>query len=233
MAVKRHILVADDEDNLRSIIRLNLELENHQVVTAENGRVALEEFKKQAFDLVILDVMMPETDGFTLCKKIRKLNPEVPVLFLTAKNSSSDKIEGLKLGADDYLVKPFNLEELLLRVQVLLKRYTGRQPNHIFRFDGFEINFSTYEIKGLSGKSEILSAREMQLLKLLCDKKNEVVSRDEILDKLWTPDENPSSRTIDNYMLNFRKLFEENTREPRYFQSIRGVGYKFLVDPSG
>ncbi len=230
MPHKKRILVADDEVNILSIVQLNLELENHQVVTAENGKKALELFKHQPFDLVILDVMMPEIDGFTLCKKIKKLNPDVPVLFLTAKSSSTDKIDGLKLGADDYLSKPFNLEEFLLRVQVLLKRYSRRGSDVVFKFDGFEINFATFEVKGLSGETEVLSTREIQLLKLLCEKKNEVVSREEILNLLWTPDENPSSRTIDNYILNFRKIFEENSKEPRYFHSIRGVGYKFTVE---
>ncbi len=227
MGHKRQILIVDDEENLLSIIKLNLELEHHQVFTAENGKKALELFKAKHFDLVVLDVMMPELDGFTVCKKIKKINPDVPVLFLTAKGSNADKIEGLKLGADDYLSKPFNLEELLLRVQILLKRYNNKHNAPVFKFDGFEINFSTFEIKGVNNKTDILSAREIQLLKILTDKKNEVVSRDEILDKLWTPDENPSSRTIDNYILNFRKLFEENTKDPKYFHSIRAVGYKF------
>ena len=227
MINKRRILIVDDEENILSIIKLNLELENHEVHTAENGKKALEVFKNIPFDLIVLDVMMPEIDGFTLCKKMKKINPEIPVLFLTAKGSNADKIEGLKLGADDYLSKPFNLEELLLRVQILLKRYTNKNISPVFSFDEFEINFATFEIKGINNKKEVLSTREIQFLKILIDKKNEVVSRDEIIDKLWTPDENPSSRTIDNYILNFRKLFEENTKEPKYFHSIRGVGYKF------
>ena len=227
MIQKRKILIVDDEDNLLSVIKLNLELENHDVYAADNGKKAIELFKANDFDLVILDVMMPEFDGFTVCKKIKKINPEVPVLFLTAKGSNADKIEGLKLGADDYLSKPFNLEELLLRVQILLKRYSNKNSLQIFKFNEFEINFSTFEIKGLTGKYELLSKREIQFLKILTDKKNEVVSRDEILDKLWTSEENPSSRTIDNYILNFRKLFEDNTKEPKYFHSIRAVGYKF------
>jgi two-component system alkaline phosphatase synthesis response regulator PhoP len=226
---KKQILVVDDEENLLSIIRLNLEMDHHSVSICDNGKKALELVKSKHFDLVILDVMLPEMDGFTVCRKIKKSHPELPVLFLTAKGNSSDKIEGLKLGADDYLSKPFNLEELLLRVQVLLKRYHVKSVNPLFSFDGFEINFSTFEVTALHGKKETLSNREIQLLKLLVDNKNEVISRDEILERLWAPDENPSSRTIDNYILNFRKLFEENPREPKYFHSIRGVGYKFTV----
>lgn len=224
---KKQILVVDDEENLLSIIKLNLEIDNHTVTTSDNGKKALDLVKSKAFDLVILDVMLPEMDGFTLCKKIKKIYPELPVLFLTAKGTSNDKIEGLKLGADDYLSKPFNLEELLLRVQILLKRYSGKSSNPVFSFDNFEINFSTFQVKKYGETIETLSNREIQLLKLLVDNRNEVISRDEILEKLWMPDENPSARTIDNYILNFRKLFEENPKEPKYFHSIRGVGYKF------
>ncbi|MFL5752407.1 MAG: response regulator transcription factor [Bacteroidia bacterium] len=224
---RKHILVVDDEENLQSIIRLNLEIDNHIVTISDNGRKALDLVKSKHFDLVILDVMLPEMDGFTVCKKIKKSHPDLPVLFLTAKGTSGDKIEGLKLGADDYLSKPFNLEELLLRVQNLLKRYSSKNANPVFTFDGYTINFSTFEVRNPEGKTETLSNREIQLLKLLVDHKNEVISRDEILEKLWTPDENPSSRTIDNYILNFRKLFGEHPREPKYFHSIRGIGYKF------
>jgi two-component system alkaline phosphatase synthesis response regulator PhoP len=227
MTLKKNILVVDDEENISSAIKLNLEIENHLVTVSENGKLALDLIKTHVYDLIILDVMLPEMDGFTLCKKIKKWNPEVPVLFLTAKGSSMDKIEGLKLGADDYLSKPFNLEELLLRTQILLKRYAAKPGSILFEFKDYSINFSTFQVKGIGGRIDTLSYREIQLLKILTDKKNEVVSRDEILSRLWSSDENPSSRTIDNYILNFRKLFEVNPKEPQYFHSIRGVGYKF------
>lgn len=225
--IKKSILLVDDEENLLSIIKLNLEMDHHHVTTCDNGKKALELLKNKVFDLVILDVMLPEMDGFTVCRKLKKLHPELPVLFLTAKGTSADKIEGLKLGADDYLAKPFNLEELLLRVQILLKRYVNKNQNPVFAFDGYEINFATFQVKNPAGDSITLSNREIQLLKILVDHKNEVISRDEILEKLWSVDENPSARTIDNYILNFRKLFGENPRAPKYFHSIRGVGYKF------
>ncbi|HEY0030992.1 MAG TPA: response regulator transcription factor [Bacteroidia bacterium] len=230
MSLKR-ILLVEDEEHLLKTIQLNLELEGYAVTPAVTGIEALKEFRKGDFHLIILDVMLPEMSGFDVCEQIRKENAAVPVLFLTAKGSSSDKIQGLKLGADDYLTKPFNLEELLLRVQILVKRGSPKEEAtkgiEKYTFGENEVNFITYEIKGINGKTE-LSKREIALLKLLIERKGEVVSREEILDKVWGLDAYPSSRTIDNYILAFRKYFERNQREPQHFHSIRGVGYKFV-----
>ncbi|MCW3104045.1 MAG: DNA-binding response regulator [Bacteroidetes bacterium] len=228
---EKRILLAEDEENLLKIIRLNLELEGYAVTPAVTGIEALKEFRKNSFDLVLLDVMLPEMNGFDVCEEIRKENKDVPLLFLTAKGASEDRIQGLKLGADDYLTKPFNLEELLLRVQILLKRSNNSRPTastpDVFKFGGNEINFITYEIIDVNGEKTQISKKEIALLKLLIERKNEVISREEILDKVWGTDVYPSSRTIDNYILAFRKYFEKNQREPQHFHSIRGVGYKF------
>jgi len=221
----RKILLAEDEEHIRDSVKLNLELEGYEVSTASSGSDAVIMAKKTLFDLVILDVMMPGQNGFEACKLIKQQRPQTPVLFLTALSDSANRIQGLKL-ADDYLPKPFNLEELILRVKNLLKRAPETQ-NDVFSFGKFEINFLSFEIKANQKVIETLSQRECQLLKILTARPNEVVSRDEILEKLWAPEENPSARTIDNYILNFRKIFEKNPKEPRYFHSIRGVGYKF------
>ncbi len=225
----QRVLLVEDEEHLLNTIKLNLELEGLSVNAIDNGRKAIEEFKKQAFDLVILDVMLPEMDGFAICKEIRKKNTIVPVLFLTAKGMGEDRVQGLKIGADDYMVKPFNLEELMLRVHNLLKRSLKKEEHSIteFKFGKNHVNFNSYEIIGLKGKKHVLSKKEVMLLKLLIEKQGEVVSRDEILEKVWGYDVFPSTRTIDNYILSFRKYFEENPREPKHFHSIRGVGYKF------
>ena len=226
----KHILLVEDEEHLLKTIQLNLELEDYEVTPAITGIEALKEFRKNNFDLVILDVMLPEINGFDVCEQIRKENTVLPVLFLTAKGSSSDRIQGLKLGADDYLTKPFNLEELLLRVQILLKRTknpVAEKPIEFCTFGDNEINFITYEIKGVSGQKTEITKREIALLKLLIERESKVVSREEILDTVWGTDVFPSSRTIDNYILAFRKYFEKNQREPKHFHSIRGVGYKF------
>ena len=227
----QRILLVEDESNLRNTIRLNLEMEGYDVTEARDGKVAFESFRSAHFDLIVLDVMLPEMDGYTLCQKIRLENTEVPVLFLTAKGSSDERVQGLKIGADDYLSKPFNLEELLLRIAALIRRKSksSKEKNemHTYRFGRCEINFLTFDIIAMNGKKHSLSKREIQLLKLLIEKKNEVVSREDILRTVWEYDVYPSTRTIDNYIVNFRKYFEKNPREPKYFFSVRGVGYKF------
>jgi len=222
----RKILLAEDEEHILDAIKLNLELEGFSVTACTSGTEAVSLAQKQSFQLIILDVMMPGIDGFEACRQIKQFNPSVPVLFLTALSDSQNRIKGLKL-ADDYLPKPFNLEELILRVKNLIKRAPQEMQTDTFSFDKFEINFRSFEIKADSKVIETLSQRECQLLKLLTSRANEVVSRDEILEKIWLPNENPSSRSIDNFILNFRKIFEKNPKEPVYFYSIRGVGYKF------
>jgi two-component system alkaline phosphatase synthesis response regulator PhoP len=151
------------------------------------------------------------------------------VLFLTAKATGEDKVRGLRLGGDDYITKPFNLEEFLLRVQNLLRRSLKKETsfNESFSFGKNKVNFATFEANGING-DVTLSKREVELLKLLLEKKGEVVSRDEILEKLWNDDALPTARAIDNYILNYRKYFETNPRDPKHFFSIRGVGYKFV-----
>lgn len=228
--MKKKILLVEDEENLLKTIRLNLELEGYAVTSAIDGASAVRIFESGEFDLVILDVMLPVLDGFGVCEAIRKKDAEIPVLFLTAKATGEDKIKGLRLGGDDYITKPFILEEFLLRVQNLLRRSVKRETSlagGTFSFGKNKVNFATFEANGING-DVTLSKREVELLKLLFEKKGEVVSRDEILEKLWNDDALPTSRAIDNYILNYRKYFESNPREPKHFFSIRGVGYKFV-----
>jgi two-component system alkaline phosphatase synthesis response regulator PhoP len=229
--MKQRILLVEDEEHLMEAIMLNLEMEGYEVIPATDGLKAIKYFKSAKYDLVILDVMLPEMDGYNVCKNIRIENQHTPILFLTPKNTTQDKVEGLKIGADDFMTKPFDLEEFLLRVQLLIKR-TKRFSNEnlhtdLFSFNGFVINFQTYEVY----KSDVvlvqLSKKEVQLLKLLSERANEVVSRDSILENVWGYEVYPTSRTIDNFILNFRKYFEENPKNPKYFHSIRGVGYRF------
>ncbi|MBN4070897.1 response regulator transcription factor [Crocinitomix catalasitica] len=223
----KKILLVEDEESLINVLTLNLEMEGYAVVVATDGLQAIDKFDS-SFDLLILDVMIPEINGFDVCQKIRE-ESDVPILITSAKGTSGDRITGLKLGADDYLVKPFNLEELLLRIGILISRNTEKTDViERFEFDGNEINFKTYEILA-KGKRISISKREMELLRLLITKQNEVVSRDEILDEIWGKDNFPTPRTIDNYILNFRKYFEDNPRNPLYFKSLRGVGYKFEI----
>ena len=223
------ILLVEDEEHIRSLVKLNLELEEFEVIATGNGKDAVKLFHEQHFDLLILDVMLPDMDGFQICEQVRLTNMEVPIIFLTAKDAAADRIAGLKRGADDYLTKPFNLEELLLRVHNLLRRSNKEEAaNHEkYSFGENEVNFLTFEAKGL--RSEFtLTKKEAMLLKLLVDRKNEVVSRQQILQSVWGYDVYPSTRTIDNFILNFRKYFEVDPSTPQYFISVRGVGYRFV-----
>lgn len=222
------ILIVEDEANLANTMALNLRAEGYETVIARSGKEAKQVFERglAALDLVMLDVMLPDESGFELCKQIKQARPELPVIFLTAKNQSYDKIAGLKLGADDYITKPFELEELLLRIRNLLKR-ANKTGDEVYTFRNGAINFSTYVVTTHHGDQISLSKREMGLLELLTRQVNKVISRDEILEKLWTAEENASARTIDNYVLNFRKYFEPNPKAPEHFHSVRGVGYKF------
>lgn len=232
MAEPRYrILIAEDERPLRDGLKLNMEIEGYEVLEAPDGARALEVLRTHKLDLAILDVMLPEIDGFTVCKTARLEGIRVPILFLTAKGSSTDRVEGLRIGGDDYLSKPFNLEELILRVQKLIVRRDEGTANltdlEHYSFGKNEINFRTYSIIDKDGKSRELTRKEAMLLKLLISKKNEVVSREEILESVWGYDVFPSTRTIDNFISAFRKYFEPNPRQPIYFFSVRGVGYKF------
>lgn len=223
------ILLVEDEESIRDAVRLNLELEGYEVVTSSNGRKALDLIGGQHFDLLLLDVMLPEVDGFTIAEQVRLTNTEVPILMLTAKDTPQDRILGLRKGADDYLTKPFNLEELLLRVSSLLRRSQRQRGEalEIYEFGHNVVNFNTFEAKTWRGENIMLTKKEAMLLKLLVERKNEVVSRNQILQAVWGYDVFPSTRTIDNFILSFRKYFEEDAKSPQFFHSIRGVGYKF------
>ncbi len=223
----QRICVVEDEESLAEMIRLNLELEGYQVQLINSGQVAAELFSQRIdCDLIILDVMLPGVNGIDLCRQIRK-SSNVPVLFLSAKGTTIDRITGLKAGGNDYLPKPFDLEELLLRVAVLMPVTEDHQIEEV-HIGQNRVNFKTYDVTNIhTGEVERLSKKEVALIQLFVEKEGEVISRTEILDRLWGKDQFPTTRTIDNYILNFRKIFEANPKEPIYFHSIRGVGYKF------
>ncbi|MBO9619059.1 MAG: response regulator transcription factor [Niabella sp.] len=225
------ILLVEDEENLHEALKLNLELENYAVTSAFDGVQALDAIKNEYFDLVILDIMLPEMDGIAVAETIRLTNTELPILMLSAKNTSNDKVLGLKKGADDYLTKPFNLEELLLRIQKLINKNQRLQERstvgNSYTFGDNLIDFKAQEaVTKYAGKIQ-LSKKEAMLLKLLIENKNEVVPREKILQSVWGYNVYPTTRTIDNFILNFRKYFEKDSRNPEFFHSVRGVGYKY------
>lgn len=227
--MSHRILLVEDEDSIRDLIKLNLEIEDYEVVCLDNGKDVVKTYNQEHFDLILLDVMLPEVDGFQVCEQIRLIDIHIPILMLTAKDAQSDKLTGLKKGADDYLTKPFNLEELLLRIEKLIRRANPQEKEKIesTNFGDNYVNFVTYEAKGNKGDFT-LTKKEAMLLKLLIDRKNEVVSRQQILQSVWGYDVYPSTRTIDNFILSFRKYFEKDPKDPQFFLSVRGVGYKFI-----
>jgi two-component system, OmpR family, alkaline phosphatase synthesis response regulator PhoP len=223
------ILLVEDEADLAELIKINLELDGYKVSVAVHGAVAIQRLKSESFDLVIMDIMMPSMDGITATQHIRLTNNDIPIMILSASNSSKDRIAGLKAGADDYMSKPFELEEMMLRVQKLIRRTQQHLPRltlQEFSFGSNYINFNSYKASSANGDFK-LTKKEAQLLKLLIEKKNQVVTREEILKTVWGYTVFPSTRTIDNFILAFRKYFEEDAKNPKYFLSMRGVGYKY------
>ena len=228
---KPSILLVEDEENLHEALKLNLELEGYEITSVYDGSAALKAIGDEYFDLIILDVMLPEIDGINVTETVRLQNNEVPILILSAKNTSADRVLGLKKGADDYLTKPFNLEELLLRVHKLIDKNKKMQDKETigdtYSFGNNVIDFKAQEAKTKNGETIQLSRKETMLLKLLIENKNELVPRAKILQAVWGYNVYPTTRTIDNFILSFRKYFEEDSRNPRYFHSVRGVGYKY------
>ncbi len=229
---KGNILLVDDEENLHEALKMNLEIEGYEVSSAFNGTQALKALANGYFDLVVLDVMMPEVDGITVAETMRVNSMDTPILMLSAKNSSADKVLGLKKGADDYLTKPFNLEELLLRVEKLITKNQKLQVKESigdsYSFGGNTVNFKSQNATTYEGNTIELSKKETMLLKLLIENKGEVVTREKILQVVWGYNVFPTTRTIDNFILSFRKNFEQDVRTPRFFHSVRGVGYKYV-----
>jgi len=225
------ILIVEDEENLQDALKLNLELEGYEISTASDGAEALKKVHDEYFDLIILDIMLPEIDGIGVLETMRIKKIDSPVLILSARNSSSDRILGLKKGADDYLTKPFALEELLLSIEKLLQKSKKSASEsgsaNSYSFGGHTINFSAQEATLRNGETVSLSKKEAMLIQLLIEHSNQVVTRETILRTVWGYNVFPTTRTIDNFLLNIRKYFEEDSRSPRYFHSVRGVGYKF------
>ena len=228
---KANILLVEDEENMHEALKLNLEMEGYDVTSAYDGTEALKAIQGEYFDLIIMDIMLPGIDGITVTENIRVQQNEVPVLMLSAKNTGTDRVLGLKKGADDYLTKPFNLEELLLRVEKLIEKNKKIQVKETvgdtYEFGGNKIDFKAQQAITWNKEKVDLSKKEIQLLKLLIENRNEVVTREKILQMVWGYNVYPTTRTIDNFILSFRKYFEEDSRNPKHIHSVRGMGYKY------
>lgn len=221
------VCLVEDEESIGGLIKLNLELEGYIVRHFTNGMEAYMHLSQRIdYDILVLDVMLPGMNGIELCRKVRSFS-DVPILFLSAKGTTSDRVEGLKAGGNDYLPKPFDLEELLLRVRSLCSLKIGVDEPQLV-FGNWKVNFKSYEAESVRTKELIhLSRKEVELLKLFQQHEGKVIPRSEILDHVWGKDQFPTTRTIDNFILQLRKYFEENPKEPQHFHSIRGVGYRF------
>lgn len=225
------ILIAEDEDAMREGLVDNLEFEGYQVLAVPNGKEALASLKTSRFDLVILDVMMPEVSGFDVCKTIRGEGNNVPVIFLTAKGDEIDRVLGLEFGADDYISKPFSLRELLARIKAILRRNNmvsniERLPksDHIGQLT---VDFKKYKAE-INGKEVRFSHREFDVLQFLWNHRNQIVTREDLLKNVWGYDEFPTTRTIDNFILRLRQQIEENPNDPKIILTVHGQGYKML-----
>jgi len=231
--VSRILLVEDDED-LAAGIRDNLLAEGYRARVVHDGDSGLHMAMQQRFDLILLDVMLPGMDGFEVCRRLRANGSNVPVLFLTARSGRDDRIRGLREGGDDYLTKPFDLQEMLARVAAILRRqrwYAGEGSEGMLRFGGNQVDLLRYCGTDRHGVEHELTHKEAQILKCLADLEGQVVTRDQILDRVWADGRYPSSRTIDNFIVKLRRRFEVDAARPEHFHTIHGAGYRFTRDP--
>ena len=226
----KKILVVEDEAHLAKGLQFNLEREGYKVSLVDNGESAIDLLGAQPFDLMILDIMLPKLNGLEVARRVRKTDLRFPILMLSAKSSDEDRELGLAAGADDYLTKPFHLPELLLRVKGILRRWEWyKEPVHdheIFHFGDMWINFVNGRAKGSSGEF-YLTAKEALLMRLLVVQKDSIVSREELLEKVWGYDPQTETRTIDNFVARLRKYFEKKPQSPRYIITHREKGYEF------
>lgn len=233
MTAASRVLVVEDEPNLARGIRENLEAEGYAVELATTGPDALARMRVQDYALVILDVMLPGLDGFTVCETARRDAIDTPVLFLTAKGGANDRIRGLEAGGDDYLPKPFHLRELLLRVAAIVRRRTRFDAlvgnREVLRFGGNEFDFASFRGRSWDGAEQHLTPKEALILAELAKRDGRVVWREDLLERVWGGEVLPSSRTIDNFIVRLRKRFEREPDRPRHFHTVRGVGYRFTA----
>jgi len=231
----QNILLVEDDQNFGDVLRSYLEMHEYEVTLAQDGEAGLESFKKGTFDLCIFDVMMPKKDGFTLAKEVREINKEIPIVFLTAKTMKEDVLEGFKIGADDYISKPFNSEELLLRIQAIMKRSGAKadpaEEIKEFIIGDYHFNFPlrilSYQPNGEVDSKDKLSPKEAQLLKMFCVKMNDILPRSEALTKIWGEDNYFTARSMDVFVTKLRKYLKKDTNLE--IVNIHGNGFQLQV----
>ena len=227
--MRKKILIIEDEEDLVKGLKLNLADEEYEVDWASDGLEGLRKALQETPDLIILDIMLPEKNGLEVCRELRQKNIGIPIIMLTAKGEEIDKVVGLEIGADDYITKPFSVRELLARLKAHLRR-TDREVKtlpRMYSFGDVEIDFSHFKAQR-KGKELDLTSTEIDILKYLIAHRGEVVTRDDLLDKIWGYDSYPTTRTIDNHILKLRKKIEDDPAHPQYILSVYGGGYRFV-----
>lgn len=229
------ILVVEDEVRIANLVADNLEAEGYRVMVVGDGESALRAADDGGIALILLDVMLPKLDGFEVCRRLREREDRTPILFLTARDLPPDRIEGLEAGGDDYLVKPFHLDELLARIRALIRRARW-SPDADQRSGAWQkigegkVNLGTRESEDSNGRRDYLSPKEFGVLRMLLDRKGQVVSRDELLSELWAEEEGVTPRTVDNFIVRLRKRFEADPSRPSVVKTVRGAGYSIRAD---
>jgi two-component system, OmpR family, alkaline phosphatase synthesis response regulator PhoP len=230
------VLVVEDDPHLAAGVMENLRAEGYEVAAAGDGQAALEWLRRESCALIVLDVMLPGLDGFAVCRTLRDAGNSTPVLFLTARGDPADRVRGLEAGGDDYLAKPFHLKEFLLRVRAILKRWdwyrgaSATAATAVLAFGGNEVDFRAFRARTWNGEAQELTEKEAMILKVLAEHAGEIVSREDLLERVWGYDVFPSTRTVDNFILRLRKRFERDPANPRHFLTVWGVGYRFLIE---
>ncbi|GAB1349222.1 cell wall metabolism DNA-binding response regulator WalR [Ignavibacteriales bacterium] len=224
------ILIVEDEPNMRMGLRDNLEFEGYEVELASDGEEGLEKATGEKYNLILLDVMLPKISGFEICKQARAKGVKTPIILITAKGEEIDKVLGLELGADDYVTKPFSLRELLARIKAVLRRGTGEpEPDDEAYIGLLHVNFKTYSAF-VQGRPVQMSHKEYEILKYLWQNKNNTVTRDNLLNDIWGYEENPTTRTVDNFILKLRQKIEVDSNHPKIILTVHGIGYKLITN---
>lgn len=224
----KKILIIEDEPDMLKGLKDNLEFEGYNIDTAAEGQTGLDKILQNHYDLVLLDVMLPQISGFDICKKARKDGIETPIILLTAKGEEIDKVLGLELGADDYITKPFSLRELLARVKAILRRSANDTAGDIVRIGNLQVNFKNFEVK--SGDEDIkMSHKEFEVLHYLYTNAGKTVDRDDLMDKVWGINYDITTRTVDNFILKLRQKIEADSNNPKIILTVHGIGYKMIL----
>ncbi|MBN1819575.1 MAG: response regulator transcription factor [Prolixibacteraceae bacterium] len=225
----KSILIIEDDVSILRGLKDNLEYEDYSVLTETDGRKGLETAREKDADLILLDIMLPGINGFEICRKLKKEKPELPIIMITARNSEMDKVSGLDTGADDYVTKPFSIPELMARIRAVLRRFavSENDPSDDYQFGNVRLDFKEY--RAFRSDKEIrLSAKEFEIMKYFIAHESEAVHRHDLLNEVWGFEAMPTTRTVDNFILDLRKKLEEDPSRPTHFKGIRGVGYKFV-----